>query len=127
MAGARITKGAGVTPTESLVSAALLEVNVTDAAGKVITLKKPNALAQYRIVKVVGGETAANQTLMMMYMPLLYVAAIDGDPVGFPTSERQLEALITRLDDPGLAAVMQGVEANWGGDAQKALEADVKN
>jgi hypothetical protein len=88
-------------------------ITVTDARQRKITLKKPSALAQYRIVEV-AGDAAANGTYMSMVLPLIFVVAIDDDPVLQPTSKLQLEALITRLDEDGISAVMQGVASEFG-------------
>jgi len=57
-----------------------------------------------------GAEAAANETYRMMCLPLLYVAAIDGDPVLQPTTKMELEALIQRLDEAGMVAVQQGID-----------------
>lgn len=100
-------------PTETLVAEALREHVVDGGKGRTITLVKPNVLAQYRLVKILG-EAASNQAYVMMCMPLLFIKAIDGEMLPFPNSEAQIEALILRLDDDGLAAVMQGVQEHWG-------------
>ncbi len=97
----------------SIDSAKPKSVTVTDTRGRVITLKKPGALAQYRIVEV-AGDSAANGTYMAMVLPLIFVTAIDAEAVYQPTSKMQLEALIQRLDEDGIAAVMKGVSADFG-------------
>lgn len=101
-----------LTPSEQVVAKAA-EITVTDSAGRVIKLKKPGVLAQFRLVEVMG-ETAKNQVYMGMVLPLIYVTAIDGDAVFQPTSKLQVEALIQRLDEHGIDAVMEGVNANFG-------------
>ncbi len=98
------------------------EITVTDSAGRQITLRKPNVLASYRFVELVG-PSAKNEIYMAMAMPILFVAEIDGDPVRF-TTKAQMEALITRLDDHGVSAVMEAVTKNWGSvDPQAEHEA----
>lgn len=82
--------------------------------GRVVELRKPGVLAQFRLVKILDAETAKNEVYMQMVFPILYVSKIDGDFIAFPQSERELEATITRLDEAGVGAVMLGVHAHWG-------------
>lgn len=101
------------TPSEQLIKQASSEVTVTDAKGRVITLKKPGVLAQYRLIEILA-DSAKNEVYMGMVLPLIYVSAMDGDAVMQPASKREVEALIQRLDEEGIAAVMEGVQAHFG-------------
>lgn len=101
------------TPSEQLIKQASSEVTVTDAKGRVIVLKKPGVLAQYRLIEILA-DSAKNEVYMGMVLPLIYVSAMEGDPVMQPSSKREVEALIQRLDEEGIAAVMEGVQANFG-------------
>lgn len=112
-------------PSAELIREAKKEAVVTDARGRKIRLVKPAVLAQFKIVKILG-EAAANQTYMSMVFPLLFVAAIDDDVMFFPTKEIDIEALINRLDEDGIAAVMQGVQDNFAAVDQEAAAAAVK-
>lgn len=110
-------------PTEQLVAETNASFEVQDSRGRSITLRKPGVLAQFRLIEALG-ESASNTTYVSMVLPLLFVAAIDGDPVAQLTSKRQVEALIQRLDDSGLETVMTGVEKNFSKpDAEKDKEA----
>lgn len=113
-----------LTPSEQVVAKAA-EFAVIDESGRVIKLKKPGVLAQFRLVEVMG-ETAKNQTYMGMVLPLIYVTAIDDQPVFQPTSKLQVEALIQRLDEHGVNAVMEGVSANFGNSNPEADKAELK-
>ncbi len=114
------------TPSAELVKAAAAEVLVVDTKGRSITLKKPGVLAQFRLVKILG-ESAKNEVYMGMIMPMIFISAIDGQVVPFPNTELEIEALIQRLDEDGVSAVMQGVQDNFGNiDPKKDKEA-VKN
>ena len=104
----------GSSPTQTLIRDAVKEASITDALGRRLTLRKPDVLAQYRIVKLVGGETAKNEVYMGMIQPIIFLHAIDGDQVFFPRTESELEANIQRLGDEGLAAVMACMMENWG-------------
>jgi hypothetical protein len=62
-----------------------------------------------------------------MVLPMTYVVEIDGVPVNQPNSEREIEALITRLDEEGVAAVMQGVQDNFGQQSGDDARDEIKN
>ena len=96
-------------PSEEVVARAAAETTVSDSTGRQITLKKPGILAQFRLVEAMGPEAAENSVYRYMCLPVLYVAAIDGEPVLPPTSKLELEALIQRLDEAGMLAVQQGM------------------
>jgi hypothetical protein len=87
-------------------------VNITDARGRTITIKKPGVLAQYRLIECLG-DTAKNETYVSMVLPLIYVAAIDGEALPPIMRKSEVEALVQRLDEHGLAALMAGIEANF--------------
>lgn len=113
------------TPTEQVLAKALAAVSVTDKMGRSITLKKPGILAQYRIVEV-AGESAKNDVYMRMILPLIYVTEIDGDPITQPANKMQLEALIQRLDEHGVEAVLEGAVKNFGESNPDADKAAIK-
>jgi hypothetical protein len=107
--------------SQQVQAAAAAEVLVEDARKRIITLKRPGILAQYRMVEILG-ESAGNQTYLGMVMPLIFVAAIDSDPVRMPNNKREVDALIERLGEEGVAAVMVGLQDHFGGS--RDLEAD---
>lgn len=72
-----------------------------------LTLRKPDVLANFQMVEALG-DVASNAAYMQMVAPLVYVSEIDGDPVYPPTSKLEVEALIQRLGEGGMAAAM-----NW--------------
>lgn len=114
------------TPTQDVVAKAQAEVTVKDARGRVITLRKPGVLAQYRLVEVLG-DTARNDVYMNMVLPLIYVGAIDGEPAYQPAKKSEVEALIQRLDEDGIAAVVRGVGENFSARDPEADKATLKN
>ena len=115
------------TPTSQLTGKAAQEFTVTDTRGRVITLKKPAVLAQYRLIEVAGPESAKNEVYMGMVLPLIFVVGIDGEPIFQPTNKLQLEALISRLDEEGIAAVMEGCKTHFGANSDpEVLKAQVK-
>lgn len=116
------------TPAQQAVAKAVASVVVVDGGGRSIALRKPGVLAQYRFVEAVGAAAAGNETYMGMAMPLIYVAEIDGDPVAPPTRKSEVEALIQRLDEDGINAVMEGIKEHFGGPRDpEADKAALKN
>jgi hypothetical protein len=113
------------TPTDQLIARASAEIDVKDSAGRVFKLKKPGLLAQYRLVEVIGVN-AENPVYMSMCRPLIYIASIDGDAIFQPTNKLQLEALITRLDDHGLEAVVEGIVKHFGAQDPESEKATLK-
>lgn len=113
-------------PSAELIAKASPEAAVTDARGRVFTLKKPGVLSQYRLVDLLG-DSAKNEVYMAMVLPLTYVSAIDGDPSAQPNTRLQLDALIQRLDEDGIAAIMAGVEKHFGTSDPEKDKASLKN
>lgn len=101
------------TPSAQAVAKAAVEASVTDARGRVIVLKKPGILAQYRLIEALG-DSAKNEVYMGMVLPLIFVASIDGDQVFMPNTKREVEALISLLDEDGVSAVVNGVQEHFG-------------
>ena len=88
------------------------DVTVTDARGRVLTLKRPNVLAQFQLIELLG-QTAENRVFLLMAVPLLYLQAIDGDVQNF-ANRRELDAVIQRLDDDGLTAIQAAIAEHFG-------------
>jgi hypothetical protein len=122
----KVTLNQTPTPTEEVIAKAKGEASVVDSKGRVIKIKKPGVLAQYRLIEVLG-QTASNATYMNMVMPLIYVAEIDGEVVFMPKTKREIEALIQRLDEEGINAVMDAVHANYGAQNAEEDKAAIKN
>lgn len=87
-------------------------VDVTATNGKRIKIKRPNVLAQYRLVEALG-DAAESRVYLRMCLPLLWVGEIDGAEVRTPSSKREVEGLITRLDEAGIAAVTEAIEEHF--------------
>ena len=116
----------GDTPSAAIVKQAASRVVIESANGHSIALQKPGVLAQFRLVKILG-KSAENTVYVQMVLPLTYVVEIDGVPVNQPNSEREIEALITRLDEEGVAAVMQGVQEHFASKGADDTRDELKN
>jgi hypothetical protein len=116
---------AAQSPAAQLIAKAAVVVIVPDDKGRKITLKKPGVLAQYRLIDALG-DSAKNETYVNMCLPLLYVVDVNGQPEVPLTTKLLVEALIQRLDDEGIAAVMKGVRENWGQQDPEEDKAAIK-
>lgn len=116
------------TPSQQVVRAANAEHTVHDSTGRAITLKKPGVLAQFKMIEMLGPAAASNGVFVNMVLPVTFVVAIDGDSVSRCSTRNELDALIQRLDEHGIQAVMEGVPKHFGAqlDPEAAKDA-VKN
>ncbi len=92
-------------PSARVIAAAQAAPCVTDAQGRRLQLRKMTALDKLRLFKAAGPVLAQNQSWLGMAVLAASVAAIDDVPVPAPASEQQVEALVGRLGDAGIAAV----------------------
>jgi hypothetical protein len=97
------------TPSARIVASAAATVTVTDALGRALVLRRPGALDKLRLFKAVGPYLAANDPYLGMAMLACSVTSIDGVPVPAPVTEQQIEALVSRLGDEGIAAAAQAL------------------
>lgn len=97
------------TPSAQIIADANA-IETIKAGDMTIGLRKPSVLMQYRIVEVLGAS-AKNEVYMGMIMPLLWVAEIDGEAVHQPKTKLQVEALIQRIDEIGISAVMEHLQS----------------
>jgi hypothetical protein len=114
-------------PSDQIVKQAKQEATITDSRGRVIELRKPDPLAQFRLIEVVGGAAAENRIYMGMVFPLLFVTSVGGTPVPAIQSKTQLEALIQRLDEDGITAVSTGVNEHFAPKSEDEFQEQVKN
>jgi len=88
-----------------LIAAASAAPGVTDADSRRLVLRRLTALDKLRLFKAAGPVLAQNQPWLGMAMLACSVASIDEIPIPPPVSEQQIEALVSRLGDAGIAAV----------------------
>jgi hypothetical protein len=118
------------TPTKQVVKAAQTDVfTVTTQQGRVLTVQPLAGLKRLRFLKILGAENAKNELYAAHCGLAVCVTAIDGDPVPFPASEIQLEALYQRLDDDGISAVMEAFQKRFEESTKLATDQvlEVKN
>jgi hypothetical protein len=79
------------TPTARIVATANAIVEVTDADGRRLALRRLTALDKLRLFKAAGPQLAHNAPWLGMAMLAYSVAAIDDVPVPAPVTEAQIE------------------------------------
>jgi hypothetical protein len=113
-----------MTPTQAIVREAVKTFTATDGKGRRLVLRRLTALDTLRLFKAAGPVLAQNEPWLSMAGLAFSVLEIDGVPVPPPATEPQIESLINRLGDEGLAAIADVVK-----DQQEApnLESHVGN
>lgn len=95
----------------------------TDALGRRIGVKPPNALERLRMARLIGGENQRFQQEATVYF---YVTHIGGEDVAKPTTMLQIDAMASKLGDDGLIAISNLMMSISGG-APNVDGDDVKN
>jgi hypothetical protein len=116
------------TPSEALIKDANRTVIVADGRGRKLGIKRAmNALSAFRLARVLGPD-AYNGPVMTLAIMYTSVVSINGDPVPFPKTELQLEALIDRLDTDALALIQKTQQQEFGyGSKSEDETAEAKN
>jgi hypothetical protein len=98
-----------MSPSATIISAATAAPTVTDRQGRRLTLRRMTSLDKLRLFKAAGPTLAHNQPWLGMAMLACSVAEIDNVPVPPPTNEQQIELIVARLGDFGIAAVAEAL------------------
>ncbi len=107
-------------PSVRLFASAAPTQRVTDADGRCLLLRRMNALDKLRMFKAAGPTLSQNQNWLGMAMLACSVTAIDEVPVPAPSTEAQIEALVARLGDSGIAAIAQALDPEAPADPDTA-------
>jgi hypothetical protein len=75
-----------------------------------LLVRRLTALDTLRLFKAAGPVLSQNEPWLSMAGLAFSVMEIDGVPVPAPASEPQIESLIDRLGDEGLAAIADSVK-----------------
>jgi len=99
-------------PSAEALAKAAETHEVTDSRGRVFKLRRPTVVQQYQLVDMLGAS-AKNEVYMGMVLPLTFIIAIDGEnEVPFQT-RNELTALLMRLGEDGVNAVVAGVQQHF--------------
>jgi hypothetical protein len=96
-------------PTTRHLASVLQTQTVQDSEGRRIAIRRLTALDKLRLFKAAGPTLAQNHLWLGMATLAASVSAIDDIPVPPPTNEAQIEALVARLGDPGIAAIAEAI------------------
>lgn len=92
------------TPSQQIVKAANGTATKIDARGRHITVRKLSSLQKIKLHEMVGPDASKVSYYMEAAFYAASVVKIDSEPIARPATKLQLEALIDRLDEDGLAA-----------------------
>src|ERR1700744_6569503 len=97
--------------SQTVVNEAARTYSIVDNKGRRLTLRRLTALDTLRLFKAAGPVLAQNEPWLAMAGLALSVIEIDGIPVPQPATESQVEGLVDRLGEAGLAAIAERLEA----------------
>ena len=99
-----------MTPSQTILRDAGKTLTAVDASGRRLSLRRLTALDTLRLFKAAGPTLAQNEPWLSMAGLAFSVLEIDGVPQPNPTTETQIEVLIDRLGDAGLAAIADTIK-----------------
>jgi len=114
------------TPTALVQKNQLETIATVDTRNRIITVGRFNALHYYRLTKVMG-QAASNSASLDMAILVCSVRQIDDEDVPMPATEKEIEALIQRLDFDGIAAVSEGLAKLNGAETKEETVENAKN
>jgi hypothetical protein len=94
-----------MTPSRTIVQDAVQPLTAWDKKGRKIITRRLTALDTLRLFKAAGAVLSQNESWLAMAALAFAVMEIDGVPVPTPASESQIEGLVDRLAEDGLAAI----------------------
>ncbi len=113
-------------PSEQFIKEGKEEYSIIDSNGRNLTIKKPNLVDQYRFVAALGDELSSNRTFCAMCNPIRFVTSIDGIPVSRPTNINEIYALIDRVNEEGLMAVVEGIKKHYADETEEEAKENLK-
>ena len=113
-----------MTPSETVLHASINTQVTTDKNGRKLVLRRPTALDTLRLFKAAGPVLSHNEPWLAMASLASSVQAVDGVPVPTPTTEMQIEGIIERLGEDGLAAIANALD---GDEKDTEIKAHVGN
>jgi len=113
-----------MTPSQTVVRDAYKTIIAVDRVGRRLTLRRLTALDTLRLFKAAGPILAQNEPWLSLAGLAFSVLEIDGVPVPTPATEAQIEGLIDRLGDEGLAIIADTVDKQ---QSSTDMKSDVGN
>jgi hypothetical protein len=100
------------TPSSTIIANSQRTFEILDDLGRKLIVRHINALDRLRLLKAAGPELSDNDAWLNMAALALSVVEMNGIPCPMPTNERQIEAAVSTLGDPGLQAVADALAQN---------------
>ena len=97
------------TPTQRHLHSLNTPHLIQDTEGRTLTIRSLTALDKLRLFKAAGPTLSQNHLWLGMATLATSVTAIDDVPIPPPTNEAQIESLVSRLGDSGIAAIAQAL------------------
>lgn len=102
-------KSVAEVPAESLTKTADV-ATAYDSKGRLIAVKRLNALQFYRLTKAMGASSS-NASAMDLATIASSVTKIDAENIAMPSTESDVEFLIQQLDFEGLTAAGEALKS----------------
>ena len=81
---------------------------MVDSKGRRIVWRRLSALEDFDLSEIAGANTS-NPDWMARATLAFGTREIDGEPIGRPTNKNHIRALIGRLEEEGLTAIIEGI------------------
>jgi hypothetical protein len=98
-------------------------MTVTDSKGRVLKLRKLDALTKFKVIKAMGAVDANNPPALGMGMLAASVAEVDGIPQVIPGNPKAFESAIALLGDEGIEAAGKGLSEMMPQSADEVVDA----
>jgi len=115
------------TPSAAMVKSAAQPVEVADELGRIIRIRKLNALDRMRLLEAIGSSGAEIPQYVGYAVLAASVIAINGTLESPPRTKKDIEFLVQRLDDAGLNAVAKAYQEHFGVTAEEDDREQIKN
>jgi hypothetical protein len=97
-------------PSLAVIRDAVKTFISVDKSGRRLTLRRLTALDTLRLFKAAGPVLAQNEPWLSLAGLAFSVVEIDGVPTPSPATEAQIEGLVDRLGEDGLAAIADTIK-----------------
>ena len=113
------------TPTEAVVRQQQNSTTLRSAEGNEFVIRKLSPIQKMKLFAVLGPELTNNSHYLGYAVIAVCIMSINGEPLPFPSSRRDLEALIGRISEAEFELVGEAVARlnNMdAGDSKQALD-----
>lgn len=114
------------TPTQEILRQGAIEGTVVDKQGRTLAFKKPGIVTQMALISLVGGVNAQNPVYMQYAACVVWVTAIDGEPLFPPKTQTEFDVAMSRIDEDGCTAIIEKI-GELLGDGDGVDKAAAKN